>query len=82
MICSGVGPTGLDGSSSLGSSAGTSPGTNVLTDSFLASSSASFDANNLAASSRSYQWQQNIRNNLFKYKLNSRKHTNQISKQR
>lgn len=56
IICSGVGATGLGASSSFVSSvaAGTSPGTKVFTDSFLACSSASSDANKLLASNRSY----------------------------
>nr|GMD30562.1 hypothetical protein Iba_chr09aCG8150 [Ipomoea batatas]GMD38789.1 hypothetical protein Iba_chr09fCG7390 [Ipomoea batatas] len=43
IICSGVGAVGLGACSSFGTSgvAGTSPGTNVFTDSFLACSSAS-----------------------------------------
>lgn len=55
VICSGVGATtGGAWSAFASATSRTSPGVNVFAGTFLASSSASFDANSLAASSLSY----------------------------
>lgn len=67
IICSGVGATALGFCSSLETSGtlGTSPGVNVLAESFFASSSASLDANSFSASVLSYPHQ------TWKLKINS-----------